>query len=76
MPTRESENKLSYPDILREGAERGIVANVEGWMMYRAMRKLTSHGYDEEKARKVYKAALEFSIDATDVLKELTKRNV
>ena len=76
MPTRPSANKLSYPEILREAAECGIISNVEGWMGYRKMRNITSHGYDEEKARIVYKAAVEFYIDATDVLKELEKRNV
>jgi len=76
MPTRASADKLSYQNTLREVAERGIVANVEDWMAYRAMRNITSHGYDEETARKVYKAALEFSIDAADVLKELEKRNL
>ena len=74
MPSPPDAND-SYPDRVREAAERGIVANVEGWMMYRTMRNITSHGYDEEQARKVYKAAVAFYIDAADVLKELEKRN-
>jgi len=76
MPSPPDANEPSYPDLIREAAERGIVANVEGWIRYRKKRNIVSHTYDQEKAREVYEAALEFSIDAADVLKELEKRNV
>lgn len=75
MPTPKELAPLSYQNLLREAAERLIIADAGLWMKYREKRGTVVHTYDEEKAREVYEAALEFYIDATDLLKELEKRN-
>ncbi len=65
---------LSFRDLLREAAERGILKDVERWMDYREMRNITSHTYDDRKAREVYRAAVEFYDNARALLNSLKKR--
>jgi len=66
----------SFRDLLREGAERGLIKNVEDWFGYREQRNITSHTYDEKKAASVYQTALQFLPDAKALLTELKERNV
>ncbi|MCX6641636.1 MAG: nucleotidyltransferase substrate binding protein [bacterium] len=68
-------DRLAYRDLLREAAERGILANIERWMDYREARNITSHTYDEQKAKYVYEAAVLFYQDAAKLLSALEKRN-
>ena len=75
MPTPSDADELNYPNLIREGAERGIVSDVELWMEYRKKCNTVSDGYDQNKARETYEAALEFYIDSADLLNELEKRN-
>ena len=65
---------LSFKDLLRQGAERGIVSDVEIWFVYRDQRNITSHIYDEKKAASVYKTACAFLGDAGALLKVLEER--
>lgn len=76
---RESPNpaeldRLSFKDLLREAAEKGIIADAEAWLVYRDQRDITSHSYDEAQAKSVYETALKFFDDAKAVLAELEKR--
>ena len=66
----------SFRDLLREGAERGMIVNVEAWFGYREQRNITSHTYDEQKALSVYQTALQFLPDAKALLASLKERNV
>ncbi|TKJ37960.1 nucleotidyltransferase [candidate division LCP-89 bacterium B3_LCP] len=66
---------LSFRDLLREAAQVGILKDIESWMDYRQMRNITSHTYDDAKARSVYKAAIEFFDDASALLKALETRD-
>jgi nucleotidyltransferase substrate binding protein (TIGR01987 family) len=75
MPTPSEVDKLSFPDLLREGAERGIVKDVSSWLIYREQRNITSHTYNEQKAESVYETALQFYEDAMDLFNELKKKN-
>ena len=65
-----------FRDLLRTAAERALVADVEAWFEYRKLRNLTSHTYDHEKARQVYRGTLAFLSDAKALLKTLEARNV
>lgn len=65
---------LSFRDLLREGAEKGMIRCVEDWFVYREQRNITAHTYDENKAISVYNTALNFLPDARDLLNELEKR--
>lgn len=66
---------LSFKDLLREAAEKGLIADVEAWFDYRDARNRTSHTYDEKNAEQVYKTAVLFFPAAKNLLEELRKRN-
>ena len=68
-------DQLSYQDLFRTAAEKGIISKVEPWFEYRQQRNITSHTYDAKKAKKVYDSALKFLKDATALLQTLEKRN-
>ena len=67
-------DQMSFKVLLREGAERGIVDNVEKWMGYREQRNITAHTYDQRKAESVYNTVLEFFPDARELFKKLGSR--
>ncbi len=62
---------LSFKELIREGAERGWVADPSRWFEYRRMRNITEQTYDEEKAIQVREAAAGFARDARDLLEAL-----
>ena len=66
-------DQFSFRELIREGAERGYVENVEAWIEYRRQRNLTSHVYDEDVAKSVYETALTFLGDAEKLLGHLTR---
>lgn len=68
-------DRLGYKDLMRVGAERGLIADPEVWFRYREQRNLTSHTYDEKTARQVYRTALGFADDARRLLNALRARN-
>ena len=66
---------LSFRDILRVAGETGLVDDVAAWFEYRAMRNITAHTYDHEKARRIYLGALKFRGDARQLLARLEARD-
>ena len=66
---------MSFNDLIRVGAERGLVNSPEAWFEYRRLRNITSHTYNEKKAKAVYQAAVAFLPDAKALLSELKTRN-
>ena len=75
LPSPSVLDGLFFRELIREGAERGLIENAENWFVYREQRNITSHVYDEKKAMIVYRAAIEFFDDAEKLLKALEKRN-
>ncbi len=69
--TPEDIDRMSFKELIREGAIRGFVENPEKWFEYREQRNITSHIYDEKKAKSVYKTAIEFLPDARKLLDQL-----
>jgi len=65
---------LSFRDLIRTGAEKGLITNPTAWFQYRELRNITAHTYDEEKADRVYKILAEFLSAARLLLKELSSR--
>ena len=61
----------NFRDVLRAGAEKGLVGNVENWFTYRQMH----HTYDHGKAMQVYQGTLKFISDARALLAALEQRN-
>ncbi|MGD9153575.1 MAG: nucleotidyltransferase substrate binding protein [Gammaproteobacteria bacterium] len=66
---------LSFRDLLREAAEKGMIDNIEKWFVYREQRNITSHTYDENKAESVKQTAFSFIDDAKNLLNTLEKRS-
>ncbi|MGP8336953.1 MAG: nucleotidyltransferase substrate binding protein [Methanosarcinaceae archaeon] len=73
-PNPSAVDALSFRDLMREGAEKGMIRYVEDWFIFREQRNITSHTYDENKAVSVYNTALDFLPHARDLLNELEKR--
>jgi nucleotidyltransferase substrate binding protein (TIGR01987 family) len=55
---------LSFRDLIRSGAEKGYIEEVERWFTYREQRNKTVHIYDECMAMEVYQGVLGFVTDA------------
>lgn len=65
-----------FKDLLRLAALRGLVRTPEAWFEFREYRNITSHIYDENKAKEVYKI-LPFFLEETNWLfQALQKRNM
>lgn len=67
---------MAYMDIVRSGAEAGLVKNVENFKIYREKRNITSHTHDENKAEGIVAVLGEFRDDIRHLLAELEKRNL
>lgn len=64
---------LSFNDLLRKGADAGLVTAPDIWRQWREMRNSTSHTYDEAKAAEVAAGVDRFAADAVALLAELEK---
>jgi len=74
-PSPESIDAMSFREMIRAGAERGLIDDPLAWFNYREKRNLTSHTYNEEVALTVYQVAVAFLPDAQCLLAALQKRN-
>jgi len=75
VPSPEFIDGMSFREMIREGAERGMIDNPLAWFEYRQKRNLTTHTYDEAVAKDVYLAAVAFASDAEALLAALMQRN-
>ena len=62
---------LSMKDLYRLAFEAGIIANPQSWFEYNEARNITSHVYDEKKAKLVLAAVVKFAPDAAELLAKL-----
>lgn len=76
VPDPGAVDQWSFQELMREAAERGLIAAVEPWIEYRHQRNMTAHVYDENKAKRVYESARSFITDAKSLLAEVERRNV
>ncbi len=60
LPSSTELDTVSYKALIRIGAERGLIADPSRWFDYRLMRNISSHTYNMEKARQVYKISRPF----------------
>ncbi len=67
--------KMEFMDLIRTAAEAGLVRNVPAFKLYREMRNITSHTYDEEQAEEVISILDDFTPEMNNLLVELKKRN-
>jgi nucleotidyltransferase substrate binding protein (TIGR01987 family) len=75
LPASTFVDGMSYAELIREGAERGLIHHPERWLVYRRQRNLTSHTYEVKTANSVYKTAVAFYDDAMSLLEALNERN-
>lgn len=70
-----SVDSMAYMDIVRSGAEAGLIVDVERFRDYRVKRNITSHAYNERKAEEIVSVLKDFRDDIRYLLAELEKRN-
>lgn len=69
-------DQMSFPDMIRSGAERGLLANGwDEWRRFRDARNATSHAYNEKKANEVFVRIPAFRDEAEFLLARLAERN-
>jgi nucleotidyltransferase substrate binding protein (TIGR01987 family) len=62
---------LSYRDVIRLGAERGLIATEADWFAYRVLRNTTAHVYDPMKAAQVFTKLPMFLLSARNLYNKL-----
>lgn len=68
----EEVDRLTFPALIRTGVEQGLVAGEwADWRLYREMRNITSHTYDEARAIQVVAAIPAFLVEARALLARL-----
>jgi nucleotidyltransferase substrate binding protein (TIGR01987 family) len=67
-------DQLGFRDLLRVGAEKGLIGDVEAWFRYRQMRGTTSHTDNLAQARQVHEGVRPFLTDARALLSALERR--
>lgn len=75
VPSPSSLDSMSFHELFREAARRGLVHDPERWFFFRYCRNLTSHTYDPAKAQEVADAVPSFLAEAQALLDELQARN-
>ncbi|PIE13989.1 MAG: nucleotidyltransferase [Rhodobacterales bacterium] len=69
-------DQMSFPDMIRSGAERGLLANGwDEWQRFRHARNATSYAYNEKKANEVFSRIPAFRDEAAFLLDRLQERN-
>jgi nucleotidyltransferase substrate binding protein (TIGR01987 family) len=68
-------DQMTYLDIVRSGAEAGLIADVARFRDYREKRNITSHTYDVRKAEQILAVLPAFAADMRHLFRELQDRN-
>ncbi|MGL6076742.1 MAG: HI0074 family nucleotidyltransferase substrate-binding subunit [Fimbriiglobus sp.] len=66
---------LTYRDLLRLAAERGLVTDPVAWFRYQDMRNQSAHTYDEGKAAAIAELIPEFHTAAEELQAALERIN-
>lgn len=75
LPDPEELDGMSFQTLIRTGSEQGLLmSGWDNWVRYRKARGTTSHTYDEEKAREVFRIVPEFLREARYLLDRLTEK--
>lgn len=66
---------MSFPDLIRTASERELLLHDWSmWMKYRTVRNMTSHTYNEEKAKQALEIIPEFLEETQYLLTQLIQR--
>jgi len=66
---------MAFMDMVRTGAEAGLVRQVPQYRIFREKRNMTSHTYDEAKAEEVLAVLDDFVTEMHFLRDELKRRN-
>jgi nucleotidyltransferase substrate binding protein (TIGR01987 family) len=66
---------MGYMDVIRTGAEAGLITDIARYRDYREKRNITSHTYDQAKAEQIVSVLNNFRDDVRHLLAELERRN-
>ena len=67
--------EMAFRDLIRKAADAGLVVDPESYFLYREIRNITAHTYDEAVAERVLSVLEGFRKDVLYLLKELKRRN-
>lgn len=67
--------EMAFRDLIRKAADAGLVIDPESFFLYREIRNITAHTYDEAVAERVRGVLEGFRKDVLFLLKELKRRN-
>jgi nucleotidyltransferase substrate binding protein (TIGR01987 family) len=73
--TPKSVNELTFKDVLRNAAKRGLLVDVDRWFTYRDSRNNTVHDYGESFASTVLVMVHQFRIDVHALYEQLVKKH-
>lgn len=68
-------DSMGYMDVIRSGAEAGLLTDIARYRDYREKRNITSHTYDQAKAEQIVSVLNDFRNDVRYLLAELERRN-
>jgi nucleotidyltransferase substrate binding protein (TIGR01987 family) len=68
-------DQMAYMDVVRTGAQAGLVADVARFRDYREKRNITSHTYDQAKAAEIEAVLNDFRNDVRCLLAALERHN-
>ena len=74
LPDARSVDAMSFRELMRSGGERGLVRDVDAWMVFRDKRNITSHTYNAAKAADVAAVLPSFADEAQALLARLQAR--
>ncbi|HLG59328.1 MAG TPA: HI0074 family nucleotidyltransferase substrate-binding subunit [Vicinamibacterales bacterium] len=69
-------DEMTFMQVVRAGAEAGLVLDVGRFQDYRGKRNITSHTYDQAKAEEIVAVLRDFASDVRFLLAELERRNL
>lgn len=75
-PSPATIDQVDFRELLRLGGEAGVVENVAEWFVFRDKRNITSHAYDEKKAKEVYDVIPAFIVASKSLLTALQSKVV
>jgi nucleotidyltransferase substrate binding protein (TIGR01987 family) len=68
-------DQMAYMDVVRTGAQAGLVTDVARFRDYREKRNITSHTYDQAKAAEIEAVLDDFRNDVRFLLAALERHN-
>lgn len=74
LPDARSVDAMSFRELMRTGGERGLLRDVDAWMVFRDKRNTTSHTYNAIKAAEVAAIIADFADHAQELLVQLEAR--